>query len=75
MERTWIRTRWNELQGAMQTRWDRLSQADLDTINGSWDLLVWTLQERYNASRAQAENEIDRFLETINSNTSADVLQ
>lgn len=65
MERIWISTRWEELQSAMQIRWDRLNQTDLDLINGNWDLLVQYLQERYNASRDQAENEIDRFLETV----------
>ena len=63
MDRTWIRTRWNELQTAMLTRWERLNQTDLDQIDGDWDLLVAQLQHKYNASRTQAEREIDRFLE------------
>ncbi len=48
---------WNQLRGPIKTWWDKLSDTDLDEINGNYDILVSKLQEKYgyNVQRAEAQ--------------------
>ena len=48
---------WNQLRGPIKTWWNKLSDADLDEINGNYDILVSKLQEKYgyNVQRAEAQ--------------------
>jgi uncharacterized protein YjbJ (UPF0337 family) len=47
---------WNQLREPIKTWWDKLSDTDLDEINGNYDILVSKLQEKYgyNVQRAEA---------------------
>ncbi|MDE3088197.1 MAG: hypothetical protein KGJ80_02270 [Chloroflexota bacterium] len=48
---------WNRLRGPIKTWWDKLTDVDLDEINGNYDILVSKLQEKYgyNVQRAEAQ--------------------
>lgn len=64
---TWegIEKSWSELKARVQYRWDRLTEQELDDVGGSYDRLVRKLQEKYELSREQAEQELDEFLSTV----------
>lgn len=53
---------WNELRGQIKLWWGKLTNDDLQKINGKYTLLVGLLQERYGYTRPQAEHEINRRL-------------
>ncbi|MBI2335241.1 MAG: hypothetical protein HYU97_00545 [Deltaproteobacteria bacterium] len=42
-----LETQWPELKLKLQNKWDRLSDTDLEKINGHFDLLVKTLRNLY----------------------------
>ena len=57
-----IQGQWKQIRGRVKSWWGKLSDSDLDRIQGNRDLLIGTLQEKYGYTRAQAAEEIDRRL-------------
>lgn len=55
-----LKGQWKQLRGHAKTWWGKLTDNDLDRINGNRDLLVGALQERYGYTQMQAEQEVDR---------------
>lgn len=53
---------WNQLKGRVKQQWGRLTDDDLERIEGDRDILVGQLQERYGRTREQAEAELDQWL-------------
>lgn len=60
-----LKGKWKQIRGQMKQWWSKLTDDDLDGIEGNYDVLVGKLQERYGYAREQAEREIDHRLETI----------
>lgn len=54
--------KWNQLKGEVKKQWGKLTNDDLDRIQGQRDKLEGRLQERYGYSRQQARDEVDKFL-------------
>lgn len=53
---------WKQLRGNVKQTWGKLTDDDLAQIDGQRDQLVGKLQERYGYSKAQASDQVDRFL-------------
>lgn len=54
--------KWKQLKGKVQQKWGDITNDDLDRINGQRAELVGILQERYGHTRAEAEREVDQFV-------------
>ena len=54
---------WKQLRKEVRPHWLALTDADVDRIEGHVDVLVELLQEKYGYTRAQAEEEVNRFLQ------------
>jgi uncharacterized protein YjbJ (UPF0337 family) len=46
---------WKQLKGKAKENWGKLTNDDLEVINGKYDQLVGKLQERYGYTKEQAE--------------------
>ena len=57
--------KWKQFKGSVKERWGRLTDDDLDMIDGRHQQLVGVLQERYGIEKEIAESEIAEFLKTI----------
>lgn len=57
--------KWKQLKGSVQAKWGKLSDSDLDQIEGNRDRLVGIVQERYGKDKAQAKKEVDEYLESL----------
>ncbi len=57
-----LRGNWKQLRGRAKEMWGKLTDDDLDMIEGRRDQLVGRLQERYGYNRAEAERQVDNFL-------------
>ena len=57
--------KWKQTRGKVKQWWGKLTDNDLDRINGRMEELIGRLQEVYGFSRQEAENEVDRFLDQI----------
>lgn len=57
-----LQGQWKQLRGNVKDWWGKLTDNDLERIEGNRDKLVGALQERYGWTRAQAESEVNRRL-------------
>jgi uncharacterized protein YjbJ (UPF0337 family) len=53
---------WKQIRGQVKETWGKLTDDDLDVIDGNRDQLVGKLQERYGWTKMQADDEYDRFM-------------
>jgi uncharacterized protein YjbJ (UPF0337 family) len=53
---------WKKFKGMAQQQWGKLTNDDLDVIEGKRMELVGRLQERYGYAKDEAEREIDSWL-------------
>jgi uncharacterized protein YjbJ (UPF0337 family) len=56
-----IRGNWSQAKGELKSRWGRLTDDDLATIEGDRDKLVGKLQELYGMSKEEARKQVDRM--------------
>jgi uncharacterized protein YjbJ (UPF0337 family) len=57
-----IEGQWRQFSGRVQSKWGKLTDNDMELINGKKDILLGRLQEHYGYRRDQAEREVDAFL-------------
>ncbi len=57
-----IEGRWTEMKGRIKSKWAKLTDDDVDMIEGKKDMLVGRLQQRYGLQKDEAEREVDRWL-------------
>ncbi len=62
MDETIFANNWKELKGKVKERWHSLTDEDLIAIDGSREVLVSMLQEKYYYSKEKAEEEVNHFL-------------
>lgn len=52
---------WKNFKGKVKEQWGKLTDDDLQRIDGKKDQLVGRLQERYGKARDEVEKEVDDF--------------
>lgn len=57
-----LKGKWLQMKGEAKVQWGKLTDDDLDQIEGNVDKLVGRVQERYGYEREKAQEEVDRFL-------------
>ena len=63
MNRDFLMGKWRQLKGEAKVQWGKLTDDELDQIEGNSDKLIGLLQERYGYARDQAETEVNRFFD------------
>jgi uncharacterized protein YjbJ (UPF0337 family) len=53
---------WKQIRGSLKETWGEITDQEFEEIDGKRDKLAGKLQEKYGWSRAEAEVEIDKFL-------------
>ncbi|GAB1379612.1 CsbD family protein [Pararhodobacter sp.] len=56
-----IEGKWKQIKGEAKIQWGKLTNDDLDVVEGHKDKLVGKIQERYGKSKDEAEAEVNRF--------------
>src|SRR5262245_65434788 len=56
-----IEGNWKQFKGKVQKEWGKLTNDDVDVIEGQREILVGRLQERYGISRQEAEQRADSW--------------
>lgn len=57
-----IEGKWKQMMGDVQRQWGKLTNDEIDQIQGSREKLAGKLQERYGWSREEVEREIDTWM-------------
>ena len=56
-----IKGQWTQVKGAVREQWGKLTNDDLDQIQGKSEQLVGKIQERYGVARAEAQRQVDAW--------------
>ncbi len=62
-----IHGQWNEIKGLIRQKWGKLTNDDLEEIEGKKDRLVGKIQGYYGKEKEGAESEIDGFFSNLDS--------
>jgi len=57
-----LKGRWTELKGKAKEKWGRLSNDELEQIDGNVDQLIGALQQRYGLVQEEARKEVNAWL-------------
>ncbi len=57
-----IEGKWRQLKGDVLVKWGKLTNDDLDQIDGKREVLVGILQERYGRKRDEVERDVDDWI-------------
>jgi uncharacterized protein YjbJ (UPF0337 family) len=57
-----LKGKWLQVKGDVRNWWGKLTDDDVDQIQGDSERFIGKLQERYGYGREQAESEVDNFL-------------
>lgn len=53
---------WKQMKGSVKEKWGKLTDDDLNQINGQRDQFVGKLQERYGIAKEEAQRRADEWL-------------
>jgi uncharacterized protein YjbJ (UPF0337 family) len=56
-----LRGQWTQLKGKIREQWGKLTDDDLDEIQGRAEQLVGRLQQRYGIGRDEAQRQFDAW--------------
>jgi uncharacterized protein YjbJ (UPF0337 family) len=56
---------WKQLKGNVKEKWGRLTDDDLDVINGRREQLEGKIQERYGIAKDQARQDVEDWFKTL----------
>ena len=57
-----VQGKWKQVAGSAQTEWGKLTNDELDQIDGDRARLEGKLQERYGIAKEEAEHQVDDWL-------------
>jgi uncharacterized protein YjbJ (UPF0337 family) len=57
--------KWKQLKGAAKMKWGKLTDSDLDFIDGKREQLVGKIQERYGIAKEDAEKQVGEWNPSI----------
>jgi uncharacterized protein YjbJ (UPF0337 family) len=60
-----IEGNWKQFKGRAKEKWGRLTDDDLDVINGRQDQLEGKIQERYGLAKDQAKKDVDAWFRSL----------
>lgn len=56
-----VEGKWKQLKGSVKAKWGKLTDSDLDMINGRREQLVGVIQERYGLAKEAAEKQVNEW--------------
>jgi uncharacterized protein YjbJ (UPF0337 family) len=60
-----IEGNWKQFSGKAQQQWGKLTNDDLDVVEGRRTELVGKIQERYGVAKDEADQQVDSWLESM----------
>lgn len=62
MNRDTLKGQWMQIKGTIREQWGKLTDDEIDQMQGNAEQLIGKVQERYGRTREQAEEEVNRWL-------------
>jgi uncharacterized protein YjbJ (UPF0337 family) len=61
MNQDTLKGQWTQLKGAVREQWGKLTNDDIDQIQGKSEQLIGKIQERYGVARDEAQRQVDSW--------------
>ena len=58
-----LKGKWMQLKGSVKTKWGKLTDDDIDVINGQEEQLIGRIQERYGIAKEEARRQVKEWNE------------
>ena len=62
MNKDILKGKWMQMKGSLRGQWAKLTDNDIDEIQGDTEKFIGKLQERYGYGREQAEKELNDYM-------------
>lgn len=59
-----LKGKWRQVKGDIKAQWGRLTDDDLDVIDGNREKLLGRIQESYGVARKEAEDQLKEWEKT-----------
>jgi uncharacterized protein YjbJ (UPF0337 family) len=56
-----MKGKWRQLKGAAKVRWGKLTDDDLEVIDGQQEQLIGIIQERYGIAQEAAQKQVEEW--------------
>jgi uncharacterized protein YjbJ (UPF0337 family) len=56
-----LKGKWKQVKGSVKERWGKLTDDDLEIIDGKHDQLIGKVQERYGIARDAAQKQVEEW--------------
>lgn len=66
MNWTQVEGKWDQMKGAAQKQWGKLTDDDFAQARGNRDILAGKIKERYGVAKEDAERQLDDWLKMQN---------
>lgn len=63
MNKDIIKGKWKEIQGQLKQQWGKLTDDDIQRMQGNYDELEGMLQKRYGYQKEEAARKIEEFMD------------
>ena len=60
-----VKGQWKQFRGQVKEQWGKLTDDDLDQIEGKRDQLLGAVQKRYGVARDEAEKQVSNFERSV----------
>jgi uncharacterized protein YjbJ (UPF0337 family) len=57
-----LKGKWRQIKGEVKSRWGKLTDDDMNRVEGDAEKLIGRVQERYGYQRDEAQKEVDDFV-------------
>jgi uncharacterized protein YjbJ (UPF0337 family) len=61
--------KWTQMKGSIKEQWGKLTDDDLDQINGRQEKFIGKVQERYGIAKEEAQRRVDEWLSSSSFDT------
>ena len=61
-----LEAKWLQVRGKVKEQWAKITDNDLDRINGKREQLVGMIQEKYGYTKDKAHQEVEQFMKKLN---------
>jgi uncharacterized protein YjbJ (UPF0337 family) len=60
-----LRGMWNQLSGDVKRHWGKLTDDDVQMVEGDRQRLVGKIQERYGVTKEEADRQVDDWISSL----------
>jgi uncharacterized protein YjbJ (UPF0337 family) len=57
-----LQGKWKQMKGSIRERWGKLTDDDVDVVNGQTNQLVGRIQERYGVAKEEAQKQVEEWM-------------